>query len=170
MNEPDRAHPQKTVVFFENIEQTREAAIALEKCGTDSMHVELSHNDLSVGGNREDADRRTTKLVSRGAIQGFVLGAILGAAIELALSFLFAFDGAGRIGAVAGMGLFGLWLGGFYRVVTGLPVNEQAFDALGGEPRGRDWILISGPDGVQTQATAILGKHGPTKVILAGRS
>jgi len=155
------AHPA-TVAWFSSNEQTRAAAVALERQGIDAIYIDVSRPP-SVS-DRRTIDRSSMSWMGRRAVIGAVIGAVAGVLVGLALGTLFDAEGADLVGTIMAAAIFLTPIGGFLALAVRLPVTDEVFDTFGEEPQEQDWVAISGPKDVQDTARSVLQSLDPIRI------
>jgi hypothetical protein len=157
---PDlRSH---TVAWFRSSADVRAAESALERSGIEAKYIEVARP--SARRNRREIDRKTWKNMGRRGLVGVVVGIAIGALVGFLLGLVFGADGVELFAWAMAGAIPGAPLGAIYMVGTRLPVQEQTFDTYGSTPDVEEWIAVSGPEDVQTEAARILHDQNPVRL------
>lgn len=151
-----------TIAWFRSAADVRAAESALERSGIESRYIDVAR--IPTAGHRREIDRRTWSSLGVRAAVGVVVGAALGALAGLLIGLLLGNEGTDLVGfALAGF-FGGGPLGGIYMAGTRLPTEETTFDTFGGDQHQEEWIAISGPDDLQSEAARILQQQHPVRM------
>lgn len=162
-------HQDLTIAWFDSMDRVREAELALERRGVDSVHIEVA--SASSVDDRRSIDRGTWSWAGSRAAVGALVGAAIGALVGLFAGLLLV-DGGNEVWPyVLGVALFGFWAGFFYGFATRLPAGSDTLDTFADRtdaPGGENWIAVRGPEPVRRDAAAVLEGMDPSKLVPSG--
>lgn len=154
---------ERTVAWFETLDEVRAAELALEGQGVDAANISLQRVDPV--GNRRDIDRRTLGWAGRRALIGGIVGPMLGAAVAVGIGAALGYRGGSLLIFAMVGAVFGFGPGFYYAVGSRLPVKPQTFDTFADDTPGDTWIAVSGPVEVRELAVSVLKDLQPTKIV-----
>ena len=164
------------VATFEQMEQAREAVLALGRVGIDADKVSMIGKDVEEVASDPDTRLRdlevtgeVAKKAALGGVAGTVLGGLAGAAAFI-IPGVGPVIGSGIWAAVAAAGVAGGAVGGMVGGVASIDLNDEwelTFqEALKG---GKVLVAVHADDEEQAgEARRTLEQHGPEKVVDLG--
>lgn len=154
--------PDRTVAWFDRLEDVRRAEVELERRGIEPGNLRVEGVDTVR--DRNKVDNRSFGWIGRRAVTGAVIGAAIGAVVGAAIGAILGYAGTELVAFVVAGTIFGVAPGFFYTVGSRLPAHSEAFDTFADETPCDHWISISGPPEVHQQAAEVLSGLDPVRL------